>query len=83
MKTPILSIEEGNLIAWSDYQSKRLSKLRTFQPGGWTAVGYSRAYRTLKKTLLDAGCTGAWMESVCRDIIDMARLEASAATITR
>jgi hypothetical protein len=79
MNTITLSLEAGNLIAWSDEQAKRLSKLRTFQPGGWTAVGYSRAYRGLKKHLLAAGVTGAWLHAVCQDIIDMARLEASSA----
>jgi hypothetical protein len=83
MKAPILSLEEGNLIAWSDYQAKRLSKIRTFQPGGWTAVGYSRAYRALKKSLLAAGCTGAWMEAICQDIIDIARHTASSASLPR
>lgn len=78
MKTIVLSPETGNLPAWSEQEATRLSKLATFQPGGWTAVGSSRVYRKLNNTLRAVGIHGAHRETVSRDICDMARLLAGA-----
>lgn len=72
-----LDLDSGNLPQWAESQAVRLSKLATFQPKGWTAVGSSRVYKKLNAELREAGVRGDWMHQVSRDICDMARLKAS------
>lgn len=74
-----LNLESGNLPTWADEQAKRLSKLKTFQPKGWTAVGFARAIKGIKTELRNVGLTGSWLDNTINDIIDMARLYAIAA----
>lgn len=74
-----LNLKEGNLPAWANQQAERLAKLRTFQPGGWTAIGSASATRKIKSQLRNAGLTGSWLDSVIFDINDLARLIARAA----
>jgi hypothetical protein len=73
-----LNLEAGNLPTWTDEQAQRLSKLKTFQPKGWTAVGFAKAIKGLKTELRKAGLTGSWLDNTVGDIIDMARLYALA-----
>jgi len=73
-----LCLETGNLPTWAEQQSDRLSKLSTFQPGRWTAVGSARVYKKLNGMLRAAGIHGGFRETVARDICDMARLKAGA-----
>jgi hypothetical protein len=74
-----LNLEAGNLTTWANNQALRLSKLRTFQPKGWTCVGYSRAIKGLKNAMRAAGVTGSQLNSITHDIVDMAQLYAIAA----
>jgi hypothetical protein len=73
-----LNLESGNLPMWAEHEANRLSKLATFKPGGWTAVGSARVYKKLNATLREAGVRGDWMHMVSRDICDAARLKAAA-----
>lgn len=73
-----LSINSGNLPSWSDQEAKRLSKLKTFQPKGWNAVGYARAMKGIKRVLREAGFSGQHLDDAIYNIIDMARLYALA-----
>ena len=72
-----LNLEAGNLPQWAEAQAVRLSKLSTFQPGKWTAVGSARVYAKLNAQLRAGGVRGTWMHTVSRDICDMARLKAA------
>jgi hypothetical protein len=71
-----LNLEQGNLPTWADEQAKRISKLKTFQPKGWTAVGYARATKSIKNALRSAGMRGPQLDVVMFDIVDLARLYA-------
>lgn len=74
-----LNVNAGNLPAWASQQAERLGKLRSFQPGGYNCVGYSRAVRSLKRQLRDAGLAGSFLDNAIHDIVDLARLNAIAA----
>lgn len=74
-----LDLNQGNLPAWAAQQADRLAKLRTFQAGGWNAVGMASSCRFLKRNLRDAGLAGKQLERVMFDIVDLARLNAQAA----
>jgi|688.fasta_scaffold34237_10 hypothetical protein len=74
-----LNINQGNLPAWANQQAERLAKLRTFQPGGWTAVGSASATRKIKSQLREAGLSGSWLDATIFDITDLAKLIARAA----
>jgi hypothetical protein len=74
-----LNLEAGNLPIWAEEQAQRLSKLKTFQPKGWTAVGFARAIKGIKTTLRKGGMTGSWLDNTVGEIIDLARLYAIAA----
>lgn len=69
-----LNLESGNLPAWANQQAERLSKLRTFQRGGYTCVGFAGAVRKLKRQLREAGLTGSWLDNTIHDITDLAYL---------
>ena len=77
--TTTLDLNQGNLPAWSNMQAERLAKLRTFQAGGWTAIGSASAARKLKSQLREAGLSGDWLDRTMFDIFDLARLIAKAA----
>ena len=79
MTTTQLNLEAGNLPTWADNQALRLSKLRTFQPRGWTAVGYAKAIKGLRAAMRAAGVTGSQLNIITHDIVDMAQLYAIAA----
>lgn len=78
MNKVLLNPEAGNLPQWSEQEAERLSKLRTFQPNGWTPVGSARAYKGINNQLRALGITGSFRETVARDICDLARLKAVA-----
>jgi hypothetical protein len=71
-------LERGELLAWADSEATRLSKLSTFQPKGWTAVGHSRAWNGMKRQLRAAGYPMNAANMLMQDICDMARLKAVA-----
>ena len=73
-----LNLEQGNLPTWADEQAKRLSKLKTFHPRGWTAVGYARASKGIRDMLRAVGVGGSQPDTVTLDVFDMARLYAIA-----
>ena len=65
----------GGFVKWACDEALRLSKLPTFQAGGWNPIGYSSAWRSLIKKLRKVDFPDA--EGAARDIFKMAQLIAS------